>query len=281
MSYKTILVHVDRSSRADARIALAARLALDEQAYLIGAAVSGFLPELYGANPMMMAAPIPQGELEACRASARRALDNFEKIARGAGVDAIERRLSDDPAQHSIVLQARYADLVVVGQHDPADLETTATPDLPEYAALQGGRPVLVVPYAGQFDRVDRHALVAWDGSRSAVRAVTDALPLLRRSETVTLALFNPGRQYGVHGELPGADIALLLARHGVKVEVLRQDTPPGLDVGNALLSLAADINADLLVMGAYGHMRWREVLMGGVTRTVLQSMTLPVLMSH
>lgn len=281
MSYKTILVHVDRSSRADARIALAARLALDEQAYLIGAAVSGFLPELYGANPMMMAAPIPQGELEACRAGARRALDNFEKIARGAGVDAIERRLSDDPAQHSIVLQARYADLVVVGQHDPADLEATATHDLPEYAALQGGRPVLVVPYAGQFDRVDRHALVAWDGSRSAVRAVTDALPLLRRSECVTLALFNPRRQYGVHGELPGADIALLLARHGVKVEVLRQDTPPGLDVGNALLSMAADINADLLVMGAYGHMRWREVLMGGVTRTVLQSMTLPVLMSH
>ncbi|HEX7983746.1 MAG TPA: universal stress protein [Duganella sp.] len=281
MSYKTILVHVDRSSRADARVALAARLALDEQAYLIGAASSGFVPELYVANAMMMAAPMPLEELEVCRAGARRALDNFEKIARGAGVDAIERRLGDDPAQHGIVLQARYADLVVVGQHDPADPDAGATRDLPEYAALQGGRPVLVVPYAGRFDRIDRHALVAWDGSRSAVRALTDALPLLRRTGSVTLAVFNPQRQYGVHGDLPGADIALLLARHGVKVDVLRQDTPPGLDVGNALLSLAADIDADLLVMGAYGHMRWREVLMGGVTRTVLQSMTLPVLMSH
>lgn len=281
MSYKTILVHVDRSSRTDVRVALAARLAGDERGYLVGAAVSGFVQELYGANPMMMAAPIPEGELEACRAEANRTLDNFEKVARGAGIDAIERRLSDDTALYSIVLQARYADLVVVGQHDPDDIETGATHDLPAYAALQGGRPVLVVPYAGHFDRIDRHALVAWDGSRSAVRAVTDALPLLRRSASVTLALFNPGRQYGVHGDLPGADIALFLARHGVKVEVLRQDTPPGLDVGNALLSLAADIDADLLVMGAYGHMRWREVLMGGVTRTVLQSMTLPVLMSH
>jgi nucleotide-binding universal stress UspA family protein len=280
MTYKTILVHVDQSTRTSARIALAARLAADEQGHLIGAAVSGFMPELYGAN-QMMAAPIPQGELDACRARAGLALDSFEQLARGVGAEAIERRLSDDTAQVSIVLQARYADLVVVGQDNPSDPDTVATFDLPEYAALQGGRPVLVVPYAGQFERIDRHALVAWDGSRAATRALTDALPLLRRSGAVTLVLFNPARQYGVHGELPGADIGLFLARHGVKVDVLRQDTPPGLDVGNALLSLAADIDADLLVMGAYGHMRWREVLMGGVTRTVLQSMTLPVLMSH
>lgn len=281
MTYKTILVHVDQSGRAAARIALAAQLAVDYQGHLIGAAVSGFMPELYGANPMMMAAPIPQGELDACRARAGLALDNFEQLARGVGVDTIERRVSDDTAQFTVVLQARYADLVVVGQDNPGDSDTVATFDLPEYAALQGGRPVLVVPYAGQFERIDRHALVAWDGSRAATRALTDALPLLRRSASVTLVLFNPARQYGVHGELPGADIALFLARHGVKVAVLRQDTPPGLDVGNALLSLAADVAADLLVMGAYGHMRWREVLMGGVTRTVLQSMTLPVLMSH
>nr|WP_315397052.1 universal stress protein [uncultured Duganella sp.] len=281
MTYKTILVHVDRSSRTGARVALAARLAAGQQAHLIGAAVSGYVPELYVASPMMMAAPLPDEAIAQCRAGANEALDRFEKVAREAGADSIERRLGDDTAQYSVVLQARYADLVVVGQNDADDLETGATRDLPEYAALQGGRPVLVVPYAGTFERIDRHALVAWDGSRAATRAVTDALPLLRRTGRVTLALFNPDRQYGAHGELPGADIALFLARHGVKVEVLRQDTPPGLDVGNALLSLAADLDADLLVMGAYGHMRWREVLMGGVTRTVLRSMTLPVLMSH
>ncbi|HEX8405996.1 MAG TPA: universal stress protein, partial [Duganella sp.] len=194
MTYKTILVHVDQSTRTSARIALAARLAADEQGHLIGAAVSGFMPELYGAN-QMMAAPIPQGELDACRARAGLALDSFEQLARGVGAEAIERRLSDDTAQVSIVLQARYADLVVVGQDNPSDPDTVATFDLPEYAALQGGRPVLVVPYAGQFERIDRHALVAWDGSRAATRALTDALPLLRRSGAVTLVLFNPARQ--------------------------------------------------------------------------------------
>ncbi|WP_413465224.1 universal stress protein [Janthinobacterium rivuli] len=88
-------------------------------------------------------------------------------------------------------------------------------------------------------------------------------------------------REYGVHGAQPGADIALYLARHGIQVEVLRQTTPPDLPVGEALLSLAANLQADLFVMGAYGHARWNEILLGGVTRTLLRSMTLPVLMSH
>jgi len=140
---------------------------------------------------------------------------------------------------------------------------------------------VLVVPYAGKFERVDRHALVAWDGSRAAIRAVTDAVPLLRRSGKVTLAIFNPDSHGSAHGEQPGADMALYLARHGVNVEVLVQKTPDGLDVGNALLSLASDLGVDLMVMGAYGHMRWRELVLGGVTRTIMRTMTVPVLMAH
>jgi nucleotide-binding universal stress UspA family protein len=91
--------------------------------------------------------------------------------------------------------------------------------------------------------------------------------------------VFNAERQVNVHGEQPGADLALYLARHGVKVDVLQETTEQ--DSGNALLSLAADVNADLLVMGCYVHSRFREVLLGGATRTVLESMTLPVLMSH
>ncbi|MBV5325393.1 MAG: universal stress protein, partial [Rhodospirillaceae bacterium] len=105
--------------------------------------------------------------------------------------------------------------------------------------------------------------------------------PLLRRSSAVTLVVYNADQQTGVHGEQPGADMALYLARHGVKIEVMAQKTPAGLDVGNALLSLAADLGSDLIVMGGYGHMRWREMIMGGVTRTLLQTMTVPLLMSH
>jgi nucleotide-binding universal stress UspA family protein len=281
MSYKTILVHADHSARSNDRAALAARIAIDQQAHLVGTAVTGFLDEFYRYSPMLMAAPIPQLAIDTLKNHAREALDQFEHTARAIGATAIESRPTDDDARQALVLQARYADLVVLGQNDPDEAATHATRDLTEYVALQGGRPVLVVPYAGTFERIDRHALVAWDGSRAATRAITDALPLLRRSGKVTLVVFNAQRQFGVHGQLPGADIALLLARHGVNVDVLRQETPPGLDVGNALLSLAADLGIDLLVMGAYGHMRWREVLLGGVTHTILKSMTVPVLMSH
>jgi nucleotide-binding universal stress UspA family protein len=280
MSYKTILVHVDQSSHAHARVELAGLLARDQQAHLIGTAMTGLGMEYYRNSGVAFAGPIRQEELDEIARGAEQALDRFEAQARAADV-SYERRHSDDEPEVGLVMQARYADLVVLSQTDPDTSGPGLMRQLPEHLALQGGRPVLVVPYAGTYPHLDRHALVAWDGSRAATRAVTDALPLLRRSARATLAVFNAASRYGVHGEQAGADIALYLARHGVKVEVLQQTTPPEMDVGNALLSLAADIGADLLVMGAYGHQRWRELMLGGVTRRLLQSMTLPVLMSH
>jgi nucleotide-binding universal stress UspA family protein len=218
--------------------------------------------------------------VELVTSHSKQALDAFVARADAAGV-AYERRLSDDDSETGLVLQARYADLLVLSQSDPELSGPDILYKLPEHLALHGGRPVLLVPYAGRYEHIDQHALVAWDGSRAATRAITDGLPLLRRSKRVTLAVFNAQTQFGTHGENPGADIALFLARHGVNVELTQQHAPGGLDIGNALLSLAADIGADLLVMGAYGHQRWREIVLGGVTRRVLQSMTLPVLMAH
>lgn len=119
--------------------------------------------------------------------------------------------------------------------------------------------------------------MVAWNGSVEAAKAVTAALPLLRGAEQVTLAVL--GDSADALGESPGADIALYLARHGVNVEVLRRTEPA--DPGKAILSLAADFNVDLLVMGAYGHSRFREMMLGGATRTILATATLPVLMAH
>lgn len=280
MSYKTILVHVDASAHAEARIALASQIAADQGGHLIGAALTGLASAYYRNRGDALAMPLTQQELDQVTRDAQQALDRFESQARGAGL-SYERRSGDDEPDAGLVLQARYADLVVLSQSDPLEDGLPMLRTLPEYVALYGGRPVLLVPYAGSFTRLDRHALVAWDGSRAATRAVTDALPLLRNSARTTLALFNAGRQYGVHGEQPGADIALFLARHGVNVEVRQQTTAPGTDVGNALLSLAADTGADLLVAGAYGHQRWRELVLGGVTRRLLQTATLPVLMSH
>jgi nucleotide-binding universal stress UspA family protein len=122
--------------------------------------------------------------------------------------------------------------------------------------------------------------VVAWDASREAARAVSDALPILEKASSVTVVTVNPReRDYG-HGDVPGADIAVYLARHGVKVDVQRIDARD-IDVGNMLLSHVANDSADLLVMGAYGHSRLREVVLGGATRTILGEMTVPVLMSH
>ncbi|MQA18123.1 universal stress protein [Rugamonas rivuli] len=280
MSYKSILVHVDSSDTVTERVAVAARLAAGQDAHLIGAAATGVLSEYYRSSAMMYAGMVPQDQIDELTRSAEQALDRFEAQARAADVRH-ERRISDDTAQDGLLLQARYADLVVLSQSEPGEEGLLLGPGLAAYLALYGGRPVLVVPYAGTYPHIDRHALVAWDGSRAATRAVTDALPLLRRSARVTLVVFDPKRQYGVHGAEPGADIALFLARHGVKVEVLQQPKPESMNVGEALLSLSADLGADLLVMGAYGHLRWREMVLGGVTRTLLESMTLPVLMSH
>jgi len=122
--------------------------------------------------------------------------------------------------------------------------------------------------------------MVAWDGGREAARAVSDALPFLRRAQSVEVAVFDPERAAQRHGEQPGADIGLALARHGVKVQVARQ-SGAGFDVGAQILSRAADTSADLIVMGGYGHARVRELVLGGVTRTLLEAMTVPVLMSH
>jgi nucleotide-binding universal stress UspA family protein len=147
-----------------------------------------------------------------------------------------------------------------------------------EAALFDSGRPVLVIPYIQREGfKLDR-VMVCWDGSRSAARAVADALPLLVRAKQVEIVLVSS--EPAKSDEIPGADIAHHLARHGLKVE-LRRIVSADVDATNMLLSHAADIGSDFLVMGGYGHSRLREFVLGGVTRGMLASMTLPTLMSH
>ncbi len=279
MAYKTILVHADQSQHAAERIRVAVALALADDAHLVGAALSGISSALHQADTLDLSGTLLAQRIDAQLEQARGALTQFEQTAKAAGLRSYEARLLNDDPQGGLSLQARYSDLVVLSQTDFNEGRTRIIPDLPEYVVLNSARPVLIVPHAGTFASVGKRVLVAWDGSMESTRALTNALPLLRRADNVALALFNPGKREGVHGESPGSDIALVLARHGVKVEVLPQHTD--IDVGNALLSLAADLDSDLIVMGGYGHSRFREMLLGGVTKTVLQTMTVPVLMSH
>jgi nucleotide-binding universal stress UspA family protein len=279
MSYKTILVHVDQSKHAPSRIRIAADIAARENGHLIGAAMTGLSRYLYEENAIDMNRTVLANHVESLSRHAGDALVQFERIAAQAGVQSVEKRLVKDDNQGGLTLQARYSDLVVLGQTDPDEPSSRTISNLPEYVVLNSGRPVLIVPYAGTFNTVGEQVLVAWDGRMEAIRAVASAIPVLRHAKRVVIAVFNPSIGADEHGEQPGADIALYLARHGVNVEVMPQVTP--IDVGNALLSLAADLNSDMIVMGGYGHTRFREVLLGGVTRTVLASMTVPVMMSH
>lgn len=284
MPYTTLLVHVDNSRHCARRVRLAVRLAIAEGAHLIGSAMSGISRYAYGGG--VNALQFAPAQMQALRSQASEALHEFERIAREEGLGTYETRFVDDDAQGALLLQARYCDLLILGQTDAQDTPSRVIAGTAEYLMLHCGRPVLMVPHvshapSGVPAGVGQHPLLAWNGSAEALRAITDALPLLRRARQVTLAVVNSHQQSATHGEQPGADLALYLARHGVNVDVLQHDTPPGQDVGLALLAMAAQRQCDLLVMGCYGHMRLRETLLGGVTRTVLQDMTLPVLVSH
>ncbi|MET0855184.1 MAG: universal stress protein [Telluria sp.] len=275
MSYKTILVHVDQSAHAPARIAVAARIAADNGAHLIGAATTGISRFIYHGATVDLARTVLAAQVDMQVDKANQALARFDAIAGAIAGLSFERRLLHDDAGGALVQQARYADLVVLSQVDRDDPVARLDADLPAYVMLNVACPMLVVPYAGAAATFGEQALVAWDESLPASRAVANSLPLLRRARKTTLAIFNAGDE----PRLDGADIALYLARHGVNVEVRTGESGP--DVGNAWLSLAADLGADLMVMGGYGHARVREVLLGGVTQTVLAAMTIPVLMSH
>jgi len=279
MSYQSILVHVDQSKHAAQRITIAANLARAENAHLIGAAMTGISRYFYHDSSFGIVDTTVSNHLETANANAGLALAEFESIAKNIGVLSYETRLVDDEPESGLILQARYSDLVVVSQTDLHDAHSRIYSDLPEYVMLNCARPLLVIPYAGKFGQIGSNVIIAWNGGKEATRAIANAMPLLKKANQVTVVVFNASENIEVHGEQPGADIALYLARHDIKVEVLQQVTHQ--DIGNALLSLAADMMADLIVMGGFGHPRFREILLGGVTTTLLKTMTVPVIISH
>lgn len=282
MPYKTILVHVDGARGAGERIKLAAMIAAHQKARLVGVALTGMSRYIRQAGLISDNDPDLtthlSAQLDMLRERAEAALQEFEQLAQKLNVRSFETQLVDDEASDGIALLARCHDLVVIGQTDLDEPSPAAMPDFPEFVVMNTGRPVLIVPYAGRFDSIGSKVLIAWDASVGATRAIANALPLLRKADSVEIAVFNP-ESIGDIDQQPGTDIAAYLAHHDVNANVTRQKVD--IDAGNALLSMATDLNSDLMVMGAYGHSRFREILLGGVTRTVLQSMTVPVLMSN
>lgn len=293
MAYQTLLVQVDDSAHMSRRTDVAAALAARLGSHLIGAATTGVSRFLYHSMPPEENDPTLALHLEALREQSRTALAAFSARCEALGVVSFESRLVDDEGGAGISLHARTADLVIVGQPDPRGKPAAA--DIPTYVITHAGRPVLMVPFAGMpavanavaNAPVGQHVLVSWDGQREAARALQLALPMLKAAASVSIAVFEVASSEHTAADALATDPRPWLARHGVQAELsvhavdhhLRLSRRHG--VGERLLSLAADCGADLIVMGAHGHSRFRESILGGVTRTVLESMTVPVLMAH
>jgi nucleotide-binding universal stress UspA family protein len=272
-----ILVHLDASPRARIRLDLAVALARQHRAHLTALHVIDVaLPimAMGDGGGAVIAELMEQMRQTALKAGAQLQAA-FQEAIRREGIMG-EWRQVEGSAAELVALHGRYADLLVLGQDDPESDHA----GLLEAVLFDSGRPVLAIPFAGTFPQIGRRVLVGWNASREASRAVHDALPLLAKAESACVFLANPKRGLGAHGEEPGADIARHLARHGLKVEVAKAVAD---DVADSalLLNHASDMGADLLVMGAYGHSRLREFILGGVTRSLLREMTVPVLLSH
>ncbi|AIO39345.1 universal stress family protein [Burkholderia cenocepacia] len=279
MSYKSIVVHLDTSLRAHSRLEFALRVARRFGAHLTGVAAI-YTPEPHSFYVMAGSADYFR-ERRDQRDDRLAALERlFHAETARAKVSATWVRV-DERANLAVPRAARVADLVIAGQSDPNDPETYIDDQFPENLTLSAGRPVLFVPYAGEFPSLGERVFVAWDGSREATRAAHDAIPFLEHAKRTTVAAVVDGRSEAAATRIPAADAALMLARHAHDVTVLDIDAGDGSAIGDTLLSHAYETGSDLLVMGAYGHPRWRELMLGGATRTVLASMTLPVLMSH
>lgn len=278
--YKTIVVHVSPVSGMPATFALAASLARQHGAHLVGTAVSGWqeLNTLMATGAPMAVMPTP--DPETLRQEARQRLEAFERQCFEAEVDSFESRLLDTSAVEALVLESRYCDLLVAGTQDVANYGVLAPSRLPGRLVTQCVRPVLLVPpgLRRQEEKLDK-IMIAWNGSPGASRALAFALPLLQRASQVLIAVVNPGTERIDMGAEPGADLATYLARHHRHVHVAGLDTVT--ETGSALCELARKNHVDLLVAGAYGHSRMHDWMLGSTTASLVEQSPVPLLMTQ
>jgi nucleotide-binding universal stress UspA family protein len=278
MSYKTILVHCDATRTIAGRLAAAADVAQRFEARLVGLhAREPFELPAFTEDGVSIA-PLMEAYEAGCVAAEKTVAAAYEKATKGRNFPS-EWRVFEAFCDDALAVNARYADLLIVGQADPDDPAASRN-DLPEVMAFATGRPVLVVPQIGAQSSVGKTVMLCWNASRESARAAADALPFLQAAEKVIVLVVDPEVSADGHGQEPGADVAVWLARHGVKATVQR-DVAADIEIGEIILSRAADHGVDLIVMGIYGHSRMREWILGGASRTLLSSMTVPVLMSH
>jgi nucleotide-binding universal stress UspA family protein len=281
MNYPSILVPLDHQPECVARTRAVLALAKTMGSHVTGVAPTVVLDLRADLRLASTVASLPVLGRDVLLEDATRAALAFDVACEIAGVSSRKVVVEDADMSTALNRRGRVNDLLVLTQSDPRahDGQAFKNPQIEE-TILASARPVIVLPYANSVNTLGTRVLVAWDDSHAAARAIADALPLLRRAGSVQVMLFNrdsPDDEGGLSSDL--ASVAEWLARHGVSARTQVETT--NIKVGEALLSRAADQGADLIVMGAFGHARWRERILGGTTRDVLGSMTVPVLMSH
>jgi nucleotide-binding universal stress UspA family protein len=276
--YKTILAHCNDKRRIRNLLVPAINLSERFQAHLT--ALSVVPPIVIFSSPEGTVTTV-DAHCQLYREDNSSMRTTFEEAVRGRGF-AGEWRDDDAvafPVIDRVLPYARTVDLIIAGQTDAA-WAGSGWLDIPDQLVLESGRPVLIIPNSGAYEPVGERVVVAWNGRREAARAAFDALPILRQAKEVKVVWVNPQAVGEAAGDVPTADICAALARHGVKCEGTDQ-VKPHINMGQTLLSCANEFAADLLVMGCYGHARFREFVFGGATRQVLEHMAISVLMSH
>ncbi len=278
MTYKDVLLVADDTPEGGKRAQYAIRLAARHEAHVMGMMLRADLSFAGYAGADVFSANL-DAQREAENGAHARVREGFEKRAKAEGVPHEWHSTEGDPVR-TVSLFSRHADVAVIGQSGRDGAAFGTSRDLAEHVVLASGRPVIVVPRFGEFPKAGERVMVAWDASREAARAVADALPVLQRAEQVLTFSVDPEERGDRHGPIPGADLARHLARHGVNVKVEKLNAPD-VPISDLILNRISDEGIDLLVMGAYGHARVRELWFGGVTRDLMQRMTVPVLLSH
>ena len=283
MVYHSILVLLDRGPQCAARSQAAMRLANALDCHLQGVAQAGLVDLPVKAPATGIRSDVAARRADTSCNDVQRTVERFRQECSAAGVKSFDAVIDASDEASSFVHHAHCNDLTILTKADPADPDHRPTQDFVEYVVLHSARPTLILPYAGRFDTIGSigtNVLVAWNDSREAARALSDALPFLRSARQVHVVIWNEGGRDDDKAEhLRFASLHQWLTRQGVSANVDVQATEIGI-VGS-MLACAADLKADLIVMGAYGHRTSTSHLLGGTTRGLLAEITVPVLMSH